>query len=589
MMLTSNYLINKLKVILTDLKSIATKTLNAVVATLALLLLIQNETRAEVRLPEQNPQCQPIPQPLAGELSDFANMRSRYNIDQYQGMKIGTIHIVTLPIFDEYDARERYSVYRFVNDIHFPTMDYVIQRQLLFTEGESVQPRLIKESERILRQNSYLSDAAVIPHQVCDGSLDLVVITRDLWTLMPKLYFSRKGGYNKYGLILEDENILGTGDTVFLEFIKDRERDTTAIGYRTKQVFGSRVNFNVTYSDTTDGVNKQLEIVRPFFSLNANWSIGLKINENIFEESLEAFNQDIESFDHTENEYIVSAGYSRGLQAGYTQRYSFGFTRKEDLFEPADSTPVTLPADRILAYPWVQYSLIEDNFAIYRNLNALHRTEDVPIGAEVTALLGYADETFNSELSQWVFSLSYDDTPAAWDSHLLKSKINITGYRDRELGDYLNTVTSVELSYYGFMTEKQRAFVKIAYDYGTNLSQDQLLTLGGEEGLRGYPTEYLLGDQRLLVNIEHRYFFDTHYLNLFRFAGVVFLDMGQTKNSNSIYGSDSELLSSAGIGLRLNSSKTNIGRIVHLDLAFPLKEKDELDDYLIRITSSSTF
>jgi outer membrane protein assembly factor BamA len=554
-----------------------------------MLLLAQQTVLAEVQLPEHNPQCQAIPLPAPGELTNFKAMRARYDIKQYEGTRIGKIHIVTLPIFDMYDERERNSVYQFVNDIHFPTMDYVIQRQLLFAEGDTLQPRVINESERILRDNSYLSDAVVLPHQVCDESLDVIVLTRDLWTLMPKLFFSRKGGYNKYGLTLEDENILGTGDTVFLEFINDRERDTTSIGYRTKQVFGSRVNLSATYSDTTDGINKKLEILRPFYSLNANWSMGFKLNEDVFVETLEALNQDIESFKHIDNEYVFSTGYSHGLQEGYTQRYSVGFTRKEDIFEPVDSNPVTLPADRILAYPWLQYDLIEDNFVIYKNLNALHRTEDVPVGTSFSALLGYADETFNSELSQWVFSLSYDDTPISLASHLLKSNLKIDGYWDRVTKDYLNTVSTLELSYYGLITEKQRAFVNIAYDYGTNLSQDQLLTLGGDEGLRGYPPEYLLGEQRLLVNLEHRYFFDTHYMNLFRFAGVVFFDMGQTMNSNGAYGGDSELLASTGVGLRLNSSKTNIGRIVHLDLAFPLKEKDELDTYLIRITSSSTF
>ena len=67
------------------------------------------------------------------------------------------------------------------------------------------------------------------------------------------------------------------------------------------------------------------------------------------------------------------------------------------------------------------------------------------------------------------------------------------------------------------------------------------------------------------------------------------MDFGQTWISNTNIGQDSELLSSAGIGLRTNSSKTNINRIVHLDLAFPLNEKHEIDEYQIRITSDSTF
>ena len=556
---------------------------------MAFSVMTQQTLAVETQLPETDPHCRSISLPSLRELSDFEVMRQRYDLKQYEGMTIGKINVITLPVFNVYDPAENYAVYRFINDLHSPTMNYVIERQLLFKQGDSFTPRVIHESERILRNNTYLSDAIVLPHQVCDSTLDVLVVTRDLWTLMPKLFFSRKGGYNKYGLTLEDENILGTGDKLFLEFIHDRERDTTAVGYRTTQVFGNRVDLKATYSDTTDGQIKELKIVRPFFSLNTNWSLGFKANEIIFKESLEALNQDIGTFYHTENKYEISAGYSIGLQNGYTHRYSFGFSRELDLFESIDSNPLVLPTDRVLAYPWVQYTLIEDNFVIYHNLNALYRTEDVPVGAEVDVLIGYADETFHSELSQWVFDINYKDTPITVDKHILKSEVHITGFWDRNVSDYVNTVSTLELRYYGLLTERQRAFIKIAYDYGNNLSQDQLLTLGGEEGLRGYPPEFLLGDQRVLANFEFRHFFDVHYLNLFRIAGVLFFDMGQTKISNSAYGEDSNLLTSAGLGLRLNSSKTNIDRIVHLDLAFPLDEKEQVDNYEIRITSSSTF
>lgn len=553
------------------------------------LLHVPSLSLAESLLPAADPSCQPIDLPANRDLVNFRSLRALYPMEKYQGVTIGRISIVTLPIFNEYDERENNPVYRFINRIHSPTQSYVIKRQLLIKEGEQLQVRLIKESERIVRDNRYLSDAVIIPHQVCGESLDLLVIARELWTLLPKLFFSRKGGDNKYGLTLEDENILGSGNTLFLEFIHDRERDTTAVGYRTKQLFGTRVKLNAVYSDTTDGLNKELEISRPFYSLDTPWSLGGKFSERVFKESLEAFNQPISNFRHYENEYLISAGYSKGLIDNYTQRYVFGFTRSENLFEALDNTPVTLPANRVLAYPWFQYSITEDNFAIYNNLNALYRTEDVPVGVEFSALLGYADETFNSELSQWVFEFNYEDTPLTRKNHLLKSELTMEGFWDREIEDFTNTVSTIKLSYFWLMAKKHRAFAKITYDHGTNLTADHLLPLGGEEGLRGYPNEYLLGDERLLINIEHRYFFEAHYLNLFRFAGVLFIDVGQTKYSDSNLSEDSDLISSAGIGLRLNSSKANIDRIAHIDLAFPLNDKGQVDEYQLRITSDSTF
>ena len=557
-------------------------------ATMAIQLLVPHPAIGETLTPEINPPCQQIELPGNKELVDFKSMRARYSMEKYSGINIRTIHIVNLPVFNLHDPEENYALYRFINSIHTPTQYYVIRRQLLFKEGEVLNPRLLAESERILRRNSYFSDAVVLPHQRCGDALDLIVVVRDLWTLLPKFYLSRKGGNNKYGLTLENENVLGSGNTLYLEFINERERDTQAVGYSTKQLFGTRITLDAVYSDTTDGINKKLEVQRPFYALDTPWSLGAKFNERIFEESLEAFNQDINTFEHIKNEYQISAGYSRGLIEGFSQRYSFGFSRTEDIFAPVDNTS-TIPTDRILAYPWVQYSIIEDNFAIYRNLNALYRTEDVPIGADFSTLLGYADDTFDSELSQWVFSLSYSNSPLTLDRHLIRAKLEVDGFWDRDINDFVNTVSSIDLSYFWLMAEKQRMHVGLSYDHGTNLTQDQLLPLGGDEGLRGYPSEYLLGEQRFLVNLEHRYFFDAHYLNLFRFASVIFFDMGQTMYSKNTVGEDSELLTSAGVGIRINSSKTNISRIIHIDLALPLNDKDQLGDYQFRITSNSTF
>ena len=540
-------------------------------------------------VPETDPQCQPVDLPVDRELVNFQSLRTLYPMEQYEGVSIGKISIVTLPIFNEHDENENNVLYRFINRIHPPTQHYVIKRQLLVSEGDQLQVRLLNESERILRDSEYLSDAAIVPHQICGESLDLLVVVREVWTLLPKLFFSRKGGDNKYGLTLEDENILGSGNTLFLQFIHDRERDTTAVGYRTKQFLGTRVTLSAIYSDTTDGINKTLEVARPFYSFDTPWSLGVKFDESVFEESLEALNQPISNFRHFENEYQVYAGYSQGLIDNHTQRYTLGLTRTEDLFETIDNIPATLPTDRVLAYPWLQYSIAEDNFAIYKNLNALYRTEDVPIGIEFSALLGYADKAFDSELSHWVFDFNYSATPLSGKKHLIKSDLSMEGFWDREIEDFTNTLSTIELSYYWLMAKKHRAFVKIAYDHGTNLTQDHLLPLGGEEGLRGYPNEYLLGDERLLINIEHRYFFDAHYMNLFRFAGVIFIDVGQTKFDDSNAGDNNDVISSAGIGLRMNSSKATINRIAHIDLAFPLNDKGRLDEYQLRITSSSTF
>jgi|SaaInlStandDraft_3_1057020.scaffolds.fasta_scaffold00251_18 outer membrane protein assembly factor BamA len=535
-----------------------------------------------------NSKCQKIILPADKDLVDFEAMRNRFSIQQYSGVTIGKISIINLPVFNLNNPDENNFFYRFINNIHIPTKHDVVRRHLLFKKGDVLIPRLLIESERILRKNSFLSDAIVLPHQRCGNSLDVIVVVRDLWTLLPKLYMSRKGGNNEYGLILEDENIFGTGNALFIEFINDPEREAKALGFRTKLLFGTRISLNTFYSDNTDGFNKMLEVIRPFYSLDTTWSYGAQINQKSFDESLEAYELDLEAFEHEENDYHLFVGYSAGLNKNFTRRYYYGFSRTEDKFNPVDETS-SIPENRILAYPWLKYSIIEDNFVIYKNLNTLYRTEDVSTGLGFSTLLGYADDVFDSELSQWVFSLSLIDTPVKLEKHLLKAKFKTDGFWDHDRNNFVNTVTSVGLSYFWLLTEKQRAFIGLSYDHGKNLAQDNLLPLGGEEGLRGYPSEYLLGERRFLLNLEHRYFFNSHYLNLFRFASVLFLDIGQTSYSENSNSRDSELLTSAGVGIRINSSKTNISKIIHIDLAFPLKNNDDLSSYQLRITADATF
>ena len=555
---------------------------------MAMCALLFQRAMAETLLPEPDPSCQALELPANDQLADFESMRAHYSMQPYQGMIIGAVHSIQLPVFNVHDPAENNFLYRFINNIHIATKDSVIQRQLLFKQGDSLNPRLLAESERLLRNNNYLSDAIVLPYQRCGDLVDLVVVVRDLWTLLPKLYLSRKGGENKYGLVLEDSNIAGSGDTLYMEFIHEPQRDSTSLGYAARQLFDSRFNLDALYADNSDGRQKRLELTRPFYALDASWSMAVKFNQRLFDETLQAFNRDSETFQHADHDYQLSLGYSRGLMDGFSHRYSLGFSRMEDLFDRVDSM-TTIPADRVLAYPWLHYSMIEDDFALYQNLNALYRTEDIPIGSRFSASLGYADDSFDSALSQWVFTLDVSHFLLTLNRHLLRSQIGIDGFWDRDSDDLVNTIGSLDLAYYWLTSENQRLYAGLSYDHGKNLAQDQLLALGDDEGLRGYPSEYLLGEQRLLTNLEYRYFFDSHYLGLFRFAGVIFFDMGQTWYSDNREGADSPLLTSTGLGLRLNSSKTNISRIVHIDLGFPLQRKKELDDYQLRISAEATF
>jgi hypothetical protein len=70
-------------------------------------------------------------------------------------------------------------------------------------------------------------------------------------------------------------------------------------------------------------------------------------------------------------------------------------------------------------------------------------------------------------------------------------------------------------------------YASIAGDVVHALDPDQQITLGGDNGLRGYPLRYQTGDARLLLTVEQRVFTDWYPLRLTRVGAAAFYDVGR--------------------------------------------------------------
>ena len=126
--------------------------------------------------------------------SGFADDQTK-NIDpaalEANGAVIDKIILDKKNVFDLDNPEENKRLYRLANKYHVVTKDHVIERQLLLTPGEPFSQRLIEETERLLRSNKYLYDATITPVNAADGTVDLKVTTRDVWTLLPSIGVSR--------------------------------------------------------------------------------------------------------------------------------------------------------------------------------------------------------------------------------------------------------------------------------------------------------------------------------------------------------------------------------------------------------------
>ncbi|MEM6511304.1 MAG: ShlB/FhaC/HecB family hemolysin secretion/activation protein, partial [Pseudomonadota bacterium] len=156
--------------------------------------------------------------------------------------------------------------------------------------------------------------------------------------------------------------------------------------------------------------------------------------------------------------------------------------------------------------------------------------------------------------------------------------------------DVENLFASTQLQYYLNTTLRQSWYAKVRLQYAENLTADKQLTIGGENGLRGYPLDYQVGDRSFLVTLEKRYYWEYDLLQLFKVGGAAFYDIGRAWYNDKDNGANGNVLQNVGVGLRLAPSRANAGTVIHLDIAAPInKQDDDIDSVQWLVTVKNTF
>jgi len=502
---------------------------------------------------------------------------------------IGDIILEKADVFDLSDPKENNALYRLANRFHIITRDSVIEQQLLFAPGEPFSKRRVEETERILRRNTYFYDASITPVNREDGTVDLQVNTRDVWTLKPGFSFSRSGGENRTLIKLEELNLFGWGQQVLVARSENEDRESNLFTFRDRNLGRSWTQLRFQYSDNSDGHWNSLSVIRPFYQLDARWSAGMTGNDFDIERRLYQLGEKAAEFRHEREFYTAFGGWSAGLRNGWVRRYTAGVAYDDNLFStvPDATLPPAIPDNRELVYPYFSFEILEDRFETAENRNQIKRTEDFLTGKRFAVTLGWSDESFGADRDAalyWVSaSRSFGDL--AKEAVLLSA-----GASGRvEDGNAMNALTRINARYYKQQSEKRTFFTTLSATYGNNLDLDNPVELGGDTGLRGYPLRYQSGDSKMLLTIEQRYFWDWYPFRLFRVGGAIFADTGRTWGDNPLGGESLGWLSDVGFGLRLAPTRTGTRSIIHVDVAFPLDGDDSIDSVQFLIESKRSF
>jgi hypothetical protein len=502
---------------------------------------------------------------------------------------IGNIIIRNENIFDLDDPEENNWLFRLANHLHIRTRPSIVADQLLFRAGDRYDRRLLEESARILRSNRYFYDAWIQPQANRDGQVDVEVRTRDVWTLRPGVSFERKGGRNTTSISLEEVNFLGRGSEIRIASTSDPDRSENLLEFTDPHLFGTWMRTNILLADASDGHRLDFLLDHPFYALDTRWAAGaLAIDEKRID-SLYQGGEIVGRFRTQARLFRFYGGRSGGLRHGWVRRWTFGATWDESRFSapPGEPAPALVPDDRVLAYPWVGFELIEDSFREERNRDQIERTEDFFLGAHLGATLGYANPAFGADRHAVPFSALLENGFKLGDGWIV-TLVTTAGGRI-ENGKARDTVLGVTTRQYFPLSEKWLFYTSLSGSRAFRLDGDRQLLLGGDTGLRGYPLRYQAGDKLFLLTLEQRYYTDWFPFRLFRIGAAAFFDMGRAWGESPGEPPDPGILKDVGLGLRIGMARSGLGNVVHVDVAFPLDGDPSIADVQFLVVTKTSF
>lgn len=508
------------------------------------------------------------------------------------GKVIGEVHVVRYEVFLEDEP-----FFTFPNALHWLTRERIVRQELLLQPGDDFDAKRVLETARNLRGLGIFQLVAVVPVQSENqGSVDLLVITRDLWSLRLEWNLQFNGGQIDQLLVqLTERNLFGRNVRATIRSVLVPITLTLGELYFDRRFLGKPLTllqsadvFINRNTNDFEGYDASLTVSRPFFNLNQKWGfrVPVRVQRRIARQVQTGQILTYDDPDTPEDDAIprvwrsnfasASAVGRLQLSGDFTQRIAVGFGfahRGVEIDDPALIPPASraaferdvLPRALTQLFPVVGWSGFENTFRTYQNLSSYGVSEDVRLGPVVSTTLTAplkalgstvsAVELFGSAGWNWDFA----------DDGLFELAVGAEGRF--EAGDWLNQQLLTRMRVASPAFKWGRLVGRIDWLAQREDTTNSLVVLGGSNGLRGYPSQafFVVGGDRVRGNVELRSApFVWHY---FHGGAVLFYDAGE------VYGGQNNeafvLKQAVGVGVRGLLPQFN-REVFRLDLGFPV-------------------
>lgn len=481
--------------------------------------------------------------------------------EPFAGKQIAVVLVYQVARFDNYWEDQQGGGQQLLTTVtrpfHSYTKDRLVREYLLFEQGDILDPFLLGDSERMLRNLDFINDARIIvlPLQGDPESVVVVVETRDKWPFGASAKIKDVDRYNVnfylsniagYGIRLENR-VLYRGDMA------------PNLGYqgglRKNNMGGSFVDATLSYEDSWQKLSRQIGFQRTLIHPGIRWVGGGQW----------------ESTDLRDNGGVPWKYELGDYWVGHT------FPIKQGAAAARKSRPVIVPAVRLreihnLVRPVasadtnVSFLNTIDYLAgvTYQKLRyyktsylfRMGETENIPAGYTVKLSGGYQDREV------------YERTSAFFQANYLSVRPRgeyFWGYFD--LGGYFHDHVVEGGSFHvggAYITRlsgkgpyKHRFYTSLFYTLAFNRKFEEALVLGNRTGLRGMDDNLVRGNQRLVVKLETRVF-TPWSLAGFRVMVFGYADIGTVGGEKDVL-VQQKVYSSMGVGFRINNPDLDLG------------------------------
>lgn len=518
--------------------------------------------------------------------------------------RIASILIDNQSVFDLSDpglAGGRFSwAYRVANGLHVRTRESVIARELLFDVGDCYDVELLRDSERLLRGFEFIANAEIFGVRQEDGTIEVVVDTRDEWSTRIEPSVGSNDGIEFEGIELVEDNLLGYGNHVSLFYEVEEEQRAYGAAYSTPQLFATRANLDLRVAETDVGTSYLQSLVYPFVGESGRIAYRQRVERN--DRYFEIFRpRNGEELDRiwvpTRREIAEISGAFRWGAARYRHTVVGGALAWERFGYPgssvyADSVGRPAVPGAIFQPPWEPLSSVrvlglfgrrEVEFVRRRGFDTVNGVEDIQLGYEGEVSVGgtvpgLSDDRGLSSAAR----LSWAGEPSA--ALTVGGQLTAEARRDLDAGAWRDVLTELDAWAYfrGRPDARQTVVASVSAVTGWKGSIPFQLTLGGDTGLRGYPRHLDPGGGRVVASLEHRAYLGWPFSDLLDLGSVLFTDVGKIWPGDVPFGIESPVRATAGFGIRA-AFPPGSRQTFRADVGFPLRGGEDLRGVVVSV------